>query len=555
MSSRTRRLSRILAGLEARLPAGKKLRLIIDEKAFGKQAPRLAAARLRVAVAPRKTTLSTLLRIVLARLDWPEELDLAVRPTGIEITRPRLASHRARYDIRAVLKQLPRLRPNLPLLAKSFAPLGPDFEPDAGVKGPDLLVSLLFHAVSFQPWETVQVLNAARLDVLCSPRRHEDVADLLALLLRMADNAVVMNARLYEVDQAFYQRHIAPLFARAKGALESPRVLPIGDSLLKRITRQKLLLESEEAPLLPQVESIFLARQSVFRFLGRSREGEGKRTAVGLAGVSFSVRPLVSRDRRYLRLHITQKSARLVGIEKSKALDPATGKEVELESPNLSRTTVTGSVEILDAQPILMPVEYRPPGKDGSGKVWLLVARPFIWMEEEVKELREEGKDLSGKIVWKSPMPEEEPKSAPPPRLASSDDVREVLQAILDDLLTDKGMKDTRDFYGTPKAQTFTLVDGDTVGWPRHFNPEVRGWKRVSVRLDPFEDQPRVLGIRIDRFSLKPKKEGMSYPIAVCFFNAGGSANGAANGGWFVYYEAKRVGKRWTVEQLGLFAP
>jgi hypothetical protein len=396
-------LAQALAAVEACLPPGQKVRLRIDEMAFGKQAARLAATPLRPDLPPLHSTLHVVLRKILARLPWKEKLDLAVRPTGIEITRPRLAAYRVVYDIRDVLKDLPWLRPWLSDLAEGFEDTG-------RATRPDLLVGLLFHAVSFEPWETVEVLNAARMEVFCSPERQQEVASLLDALRRLADNAVVMNARLYEVDRAFYTKNIAPLFARREG--EGPRVVAIDEPLLKRILRKKLLQESEEDRLIPGREQLFLSRRGVFRFLDKPREGAArKRIATGLAGVSFSVRPMVSRDRRFLRLEITQRATTLVRIDKAKTLDAATGKEVEFESPNLSRISLTGTVQIPDGNPILLPVEYRPD--KGGDKVWVLVARPFIWIEEEEKERRQAGGGSTGKSIWNAGVAKEEEKITP----------------------------------------------------------------------------------------------------------------------------------------------
>src|SRR5262249_52739186 len=59
-------------------------------------------------------------------------------------------------------------------------------------------------------------------------------------------------------------------------------------------------------------------------------------TGTGLAGVTFEVQPLVSPDRRYLRLQTSQQVSQLAGIDKVKTLDVSSGKEVEVETPTLN---------------------------------------------------------------------------------------------------------------------------------------------------------------------------------------------------------------------------
>src|SRR5262249_21290360 len=165
------------------------------------------------------------------------------------------------------------------------------------------------------------------------------------------------------------------------------------------------------------------------------------------------------------------------------------------------------------------------------------------------------GGDVSGQSVWEGDVPKEEkPAEATP--LPLDDEVKEILQAVITDVLTNPDLKSTREFYGTAKDKTFALVDHEKLGWPRKFNPETHGYKLVIVKNDPFVNSRRVLGIRLDKFDLKQKKAALfNAPIEVSLHNAGGSANGAVIGGCLVYYVPKRVGKRWTVECVGMLDP
>jgi len=61
-------------------------------------------------------------------------------------------------------------------------------------------------------------------------------------------------------------------------------------------------------------------------------------------------------------------------------------------------------------------VTYRPVGKENADKVWLMVARPNIWIEEEVKEIRAKGGDYSSKTVWDRPVPKDSESTPPEPK-------------------------------------------------------------------------------------------------------------------------------------------
>jgi hypothetical protein len=541
-------LAKFLAALESVLPEGKKVSLRIDEGAFGKQLPRVAGATIRVHPMTNVTPV-TILRRALSQVG--EEVDLGIRPTGVVVTRPRLAAHRMAYDIRDVVREVPGLLPDLKKAA-------PDLSGDLGLEdGPDALARLVTGVVDLRPWETVEIRNGARLVVVAAPPRHEEVAGLIGALRRLSDVAVVMNARLYEVDRALYTKRVAPLFAPDNESDERPTVVSIDGDLFKAITRGKPLLESEADKLRPNRESPFLSRQSVFRYAAGPHPKEAGRTLTGsgTAGVSFAVRPVVSPDRRYLRLRISQQVVQLVRIDKVKTLDVSSGKEVEVEAPNLRKTSVTGTVQVPDGGAILMPVAYRPPGQESQDKVWLLVARPFIWIEEEVAEIRKGGGDVTPQSIWDSEVPKEE-QPAPATPLPFNDEVNEILQLVVKDVLTNPDLKGTREFYGTAKDKTVALVDNERLGWPKEFKPDTHGYRLVKVREDPFVNGRRVLGVRVDKFDLNDKETApFRTPIEVCLFNAGGSANGGVIGGCTVYYVPKRVDKRWTVEYAGCFDP
>jgi hypothetical protein len=542
-------LSKLLAAVRRQLPGDKKIALRLEETELGKEACRLAEAPVRCS--GLRTTLSTILRKALRQVTKDEELAFGIREDGIVITRAPRAVHSMVYDAGDIVRAMPLLLPSLKHV---------DVELFAGVKSSDgmaLLVRYLMIDIPLRPWEKIEIENGHRLSVRASYDTHEGIADTLKALRRTNDTAVIMNARLYEVDREFFRKHVAPLFAGDKEASERSRIVSLQDELFKKIVRHQLILQSAERKLRPNEKALFLSRHSVFCYnAGRNAEG-GLRTGTGLDGVSFEVRPIVSADRRYLRLHVTQHFAQLVKIDKSKMLDPATGKDVDIESPNVRKSTVTGSIQIPDAGAILMPVSYRPAGDD---RVWLLVARPYIWIEEEEKERGPKGQTTS-KGIWESEVPKEEaPPAAVPPAgkpLSLDDDGKAILQSVVTDILTNPELADTRKFYGTAADRTVALVDGDKLSWPKEFQVNLHGYKaRTPVRLDPFQEQRRVLGIRLDKFDLKEKKsDPFEGPIEVCLFNAGGSANGAVIGGCSVYYQPQRAGKRWTVKLLGFRDP
>jgi len=220
---------------------------------------------------------------------------------------------------------------------------------------------------------------------------------------------VSRRRRIYEIDRATYAKHVGPLFVEDKDG-KRPGVVVIDQAMFKAVTKGKLIQKSEDHRLRQKERTLFLSKQSVFRYSGGPDPEDAKRKVMlsGLSGVSFRVRPGVSADRRFVTLEISQQVSQLVSIDKTHKLDVSSGKKVEVESPNRRRSARSGTVNLPDAGALLMPVDYQPEGKANEGKLWVLVARPFIWIEEEEAERRDAGRETSSEDVWDSPVPKED---------------------------------------------------------------------------------------------------------------------------------------------------
>lgn len=421
-------LSQFLKALEKQLPKGKELSFHIDEAAFGKGAAEVAKTPIKSLVPVEmknvQFTLNTVLRLALSQVqyssEWVEEVECRIERRRVVITTPERAAFSKTYDIRDLIREgrflFKAVKQGDGSVLGQHVPLH-DLQPSdtAG-----LLVRLILADVD--PF-SLQVLNGTKLQVHATRTAHATVGSLLDALRRLLDAQVLMNARLYEVERAFFAKHIVPLFAKNGHPEERPAVVAIEGDLLRRVTKQKLLGESDPVKIRPGEDTVFLAQQRAFHYQAGT-PGTGRiQTGTGLAGVSFEVRATLSRDRRFLRLRITQNVVELVSISKTKKLDVLTGKEMVVESPNVRKASLAGTVQIADAAAILMPVDYRPAGKED--KVWLMVARPLIWIDGEAEAIAEGGKavtpESASKAVWETEPPKPDP---PPPAVPLTDERR-----------------------------------------------------------------------------------------------------------------------------------
>jgi hypothetical protein len=153
------------------------------------------------------------------------------------------------------------------------------------------------------------------------------------------------------------------------------------------------------------------------------------------------------------------------------------------------------------------------------------------------------------------------PEPAPASVQAKRSDKEQILDAILRDVLESDFLKDVRADYGTPGDKQLVLVSnaGYGVPWPDDYRPLLpQGYqvRRPVKGAGNREDQPRVLGIRIDKFDLDQKEPGLHREsIEITLMNAGGTKNGAIIGGCSVYYIPTRKGAGWVVESTRLQDP
>jgi hypothetical protein len=557
-------LPKFLVGLQARLPKDKKVAIRIDEKSFGKDLPEVLRSEVRLPAVPKTMNLGTALRVVLSQVRT-NEADYDIEPAGIVVTHPRGGARTMVHEVRDLIAVLPSVLPNLitPSSPNEFRGL------DRRDGGALLLHFLLEPGNQWESWETIELRNDARLIAFASPNHQRFIADACAQLRRRADLAVVMNARIYDIDRAFFARHIAPALVGEEtgpGLVrpgvrldERPLIVPIGGALLKKILKQKLVVESDDVKLRLNTASAFLSRLVPFAYdAGEPLGQRGGVTGIGVHGVRFTVRAELSPDRFALRLRLTQEATRLVGIGKARQLSQTTGDDRVIEVPTLQRSSATGTITLRDGDPLLMPIDYRPPGKGHADKVWVLVARPVVWIQEE-KDQEKAGNvpAVFPKSIWECPTSKELQDAEPPaPAPPLNDDTREVLQAVLTHVLTDPQLKQTRAFYGSAKGKAFALVAGE-LSWPKGFQPVTHGYTLLKLPLDPFEHPRHVLGITLQKFDLRaPNADDQLQPdgpILVTIRNVGGA--GGVIGSCLVSYAARRVGKRWTVEFRGAVDP
>ena len=268
---------------------------------------------------------------------------------------------------------------------------------DTGVA--EALVDIVQRSVDPTGWRpgkeggnSLRLFNGTKLVVHTTAKQHAEIKQLLEALHRFSDISVMFDCELYEVDRAFHKKHVEPLFAGEKDA-DRRLALPVGDEVQGLLKKQTKPLQWSKRSFLVGREADVFALRTGFTYQAKPKGGPRADTyRTAFHGVTFRARVGVSPDRRFVRLHLTQKATELVGIRQERVFDPLAEKRMTVEVPNLVTTTATAGVEVGDGALLLLPVKYRPPGAKNKDKVWVLFLHLRIVIAEEERALRNNSK-------------------------------------------------------------------------------------------------------------------------------------------------------------------
>jgi hypothetical protein len=238
----------------------------------------------------------------------------------------------------------------------------------------------------------------------------------------------------------------------------------------------------------------------------------------------------------------------LLGSKKRFVEDPARG-QIKIETPDMRTPTTSTTLQIHDGATILMRADFRPMADTNKDTVRLVLARPYIWIPAEMVERGVTKVSDYSKTVWEDEPAHETSDQSKPDAVPATDKMKEILRAVLEDVLYNPQLKKVRDFYGTPGNKKLVLADGNRIAWPRGYKPEIPGFELVESKPDPFSNRPHLLGIRPGSIDKNLSETELNEDaIEVQIFNAGGSANGVVCGSVNLSYSLQRVGKKWIVK-------
>jgi hypothetical protein len=543
-------LTQFLRALEKEWPHRDGTTFRFDGAAFPRE-PGLDQTPVRLPPVPKKMSVRTMLRLVASKLHV--DVELALAPRAVALTGTKTAAYAAAYEVRDVLANAEQL---LAELRGMHDRAGTGFALHDVQAGEDPL--WLFHLIHadapLRDWETLKVVNDSKLVVYATPSNHQRIADLLLGLRRLADLAVVMHAAVYEVDRDYYVRYIAPLLGRGQKSLEEVSVIPV-QRLTGSLLQQKVVLRGDDLKIRPGQKTVFLSLHEAFRE-SVLPEKVGKD---GVTGFTFAVEAAVSADRRFLRLNLTRQTSRLVD------------GGLPLELPKLRKTSAAATVQAEDGQAILLPLDYRPPDLP-LDRVWVLLARPAIFIQEEEDQLqltkdwwslarrRLENQGDAAEALGPAAERRGWRELVPPAPLPGGANVERLLQRVVADVLTNHRLREWRELLAPNGGRQAFLINGDRVAWPQGSCPAVPGFA-LGLRPppDPFRAPPPLaatrLGIELRQLAWAgnaARPRGAVLEVALVGVGGGPGDVLGSRGEVTLKYTAKRTSHGWQVTLDGV---
>lgn len=253
------------------------------------------------------------------------------------------------------------------------------------VDGIDDIIRLLVSNVDPKGWRdrrwSIVEVNGTALEVRTTQANHELIGDLLAALYRLTDVQVVVEAGLYAVDRAYYEKELAPLFARNRS-----RPVALAVEVEEKLQKASRLARANKVRLSDGGRGqVFSLRRAVV-YESQTGRWAAKTNEVGFAGVRLEVKARVTSDRRCVVMDVTQRGDELVviGIRKT----TIEGENVPMDVPNVrqSSSSATHSISVGDSIVMVIPPAAPLPGFEAKGPVPLLFVRPCVWIGEEEAE-------------------------------------------------------------------------------------------------------------------------------------------------------------------------
>jgi hypothetical protein len=213
---------------------------------------------------------------------------------------------------------------------------------------------------------------------------------------------VDFKADVIEFDPATFARLQKAIPAISKLKPESPVLLATGAEWeqenpeafkqfddMRKILKEGRIIQTSSGRFVNGSESVLSARLTLQTYhpnvVNDKPTGVPQYVKEGFKLLGTSV---VSADRRFVRLKLTEQSSVVTGMKKRDLGEPGPkGQKLVATSPELADLGATGSATVADGGTLLFRLAYAP--KD---KIWVIALHPRIYIKAEQDELKRQEK-------------------------------------------------------------------------------------------------------------------------------------------------------------------
>lgn len=221
------------------------------------------------------------------------------------------------------------------------------------------------------------VRDGTKLEVRATAKTQDEVKDLLEALARLADVVVDIKAEVIEIPAGFwFDQNLKPMWKTASPIAAWSLAADALDANNSRV------VQKSDGRFVNGAGTTVSSRQTVLTYYpnqGGVKPPAGPPEFV-TEGFTLVGTPVVSADRRFVRLKLTEQSVAVVGM-KQRELGAVGDQKIVVTSPDLADLGATGSVVVDDGGAVAFRLAYAP--KD---KVWVVVLRPTIFIQAEEDE-------------------------------------------------------------------------------------------------------------------------------------------------------------------------
>jgi hypothetical protein len=273
----------------------------------------------------------------------------------------------------------------------------------AGAEDADAIIKLIFQAIpefrDLKPGaDGPQIVERAggELEVRATAKLQGEVKELIGALERLQDLAIDVKADVIELDVASYEKLLKAL---PKEKAKAPVLLATGEEFeekdaardraveeANKILKAGRVVQTSSGRFVNGAEATVSARRTVVTY-PEIRGAQPENPFFVREGFGLVALPVVSADRRFVRLKVTEQSTVISGTKK-RELGEIGGKALVAQTPIVDDLGATGSAVVADGGTVLFKLAYAP--KD---KAWVVVLKPTIFIQAEEDELKKkEGK-------------------------------------------------------------------------------------------------------------------------------------------------------------------